>query len=48
MSSQDDISRAADQFKDALNAAAVVMTVRDRPVSLPTVRSGVRAGGCCR
>ena len=31
MSSQDDISRAADQFKDALNAAAAVMTVRDQP-----------------
>jgi hypothetical protein len=35
MSSQDDISHAADQFKDALNGAAAVMTVRDRPVFSP-------------
>jgi hypothetical protein len=35
MSSQDDIDRAADQFKDALDAAAAVMTVRDRPVFSP-------------
>ena len=40
MTSQDEIMRAANRLKDALGAAAEVMTVRDSPVLLPerTVR----------